>query len=534
MTRTTSSRLVPALATAAVCAVCLAGCEPGDLGTAVPGAGPAEIVNGDNCSDSTCPAAVGALVDGWGGAFCTATLIDASWVLTAAHCVSGYDTSVDFLVGNDEDTGDTYNTNAAYAHPDYDSELVINDIALVHLSSPMSSAVATPIPINTTSLTDADEGEPVFYVGFGATGSSGYGSGTKRYTEMELYRLGEIEYTSQYADTSTGICYGDSGGPGIYDLGSGDRVIGVNSTVSSTGGDECMGYYNDTRVDAYAAWINDYLGDPIPDCNDDIGICWCDDACQTDGTCDNDLCGVDGCGDTYMCMAGCDGTGACTSDCYIAADPIIMDDVDDVINCFYNQCNDETTPAGFYDCILSHCSGQIESCWEVTLCDLLGGDCGAGAACRVADYGFTDCISTDTAGYGESCNPSAVDPTSCGDGYICLNEGSMGGICHQFCVGDGDCTDGGGECGSPVFGVPNDDVGICDDDFSTTDSDTDVDTDSDTDADTDSDTDVDSDADSDSDGDTDGAGMLAPSEGGCACTAAGREASAGLLTLLFG
>jgi len=518
---------------ALVLAASLGACDPVDTPTAATlSAGPDEIVNGTNCTSSTCPAAVGALTSGY--AYCSGTLIDASWVLTAAHCAAVWSSSDHFLIGNNESSGTEYATDDAYIHPDYDPDLIINDIALIHLSSPMSSAVATPIPINATALTDAIEGELALYVGFGTTGWDAGDSGIRRYASMEVFRLGEIEYSSRYADTNTGICSGDSGGPGLYDFGSGNRVIGVNSTVSGTGGDECEGYYNDTRVDAYAQWINGYLGDPIPDCNDDIGLCVCNDACGTDGLCDNSACVTDDCGDTYACLAACaDPSAACASDCYVTADADAVDDAYTTIDCFYSHCASETTDEAFFDCIVAECPSQIRNCWSVDLCDLLGGDCASTTACRPSTYGFGDCFPTDTAAYGEACTGTATNPTSCGDGYRCLNKAETGSVCNQLCRDNADCTAGGGACTSPYYPMPNNEVGACDD-FSGTDTDTDADTDTDTDADTDTDSDSDSDSDSDGDSDTDPE-VLSPDDGNCGCSAIGTAApETGILSLILG
>jgi hypothetical protein len=492
---------------------------------------PSAIVGGQ---EETGYPAVGALVMGFGGAYsmvCTATLIDPSWVLAAGHCVKMYGITIPasmiyFYIGNDatnpSDT-EVYDIQAVYPHENFDSSLIVNDISLLKLAAPIDSSIATPIPANMASLGDDMEGKNAFYVGFGLTSSTATNSsGIKRSAYIQIFEIGEIEYTSRYQDTETGICSGDSGGPGIYEFDGGvEKVIGVNSTgIPTSTTDQCIGYYNDTRVDAYAAWIADKMGIEAPDCNADIGICYCDDACQTDGSCDNSVCGTETCGDTLMCIADCGYIKSCQSDCLVAALPEEFTKMSTLYTCITNNCANATTEAQYVECINTSCVNQVKDCCDVTMCDLLGGGCEAGAAaCRpdpaYTGYGFTNCLGTDSAGYGEPCDVSATDPTSCPDGMTCRATDN-GDKCHQLCRTADDCTLGGGECKMPAFPAPNSDVGYCADDFSA------VDTDTDSDSDTDSDTDVDSDTDTDTD-----TGTGEEAEGGdsgddsCGCSAVG-------------
>ena len=149
-----------------VCAGLVSGaCEPGsrfDDAAAIPP--PAGIINGAAETGWDGVGALTVLVGGsYGGSFCTATLIDEEWLLTAAHCVLGDSEftptpeTTRFYVGDDARPTGSFGLPASgalheviefHVHPDYaDPPDPDHDLALVRLAAPLTGVPLTAVKI---------------------------------------------------------------------------------------------------------------------------------------------------------------------------------------------------------------------------------------------------------------------------------------------------------------------------------------------------------------------------------------------------
>ena len=350
---------------------------------------PAPIVNGD--TETGWPS-VGALTfrfnDQYAGSFCTGTLIAPDWVLTAGHCVTSDGTgprairaaNSAFLVGTDARVADdggpvdgqTHAVHAFVPHPDYNPTTNVHDIALVHLAEPVTDVTPSAFSAHDLAALLAEHtaaGAPLdlFTVGFGATeGITSSGSGLKRSTTVSVDEVTATYFVSTFK--GSGTCYGDSGGPGFITVGDAPFVAGVTSAGSACPPghpdcDTCQTSTIDTRVDTYADWIQLTLESGPPTCHTAPGLCLCAEACQDDASCDDSVCKVATCRDTYSCAIACVGDADCLAACYGAALPAIVPDAEAIVACDVEHCAEhEPGTSARRDCARAECRYLYNAC----------------------------------------------------------------------------------------------------------------------------------------------------------------------------
>ncbi|MDY0062434.1 MAG: trypsin-like serine protease, partial [Myxococcota bacterium] len=396
--------------------------------------------------------------------FCTATLLSDEWALTAAHCLLPTDDfeiqawMTSFYVGTvvEEGGGFKYEADAFYPYPGYDPQAAEGDIGLVHLKDRVAG-VGT-YNINRTPLSDRNHaGASVFYVGYGVNnGVRDTGSGTKRSGTVSISDV----YLTGYRYEFEGVmpCSGDSGGPGFMTLGGAQVVAGV----VSVGDENCQETGYDTRVDAYADWIDDVMGGGGGDTNCDLaggdcvgqacypvedGVfqCYPSDGIRAGRACNSDA-------ETWVSSLPCADGAICLQVSDDPADGLCIQWCANALDCAAGEeCSPIDDIPGYGLCV-----PRVEDC------GIASEDCPAGKACYPygdpVEYG---CFESDEIGLHEVCDASVDDRLVCDDGLICLqvSDRVTDGRCFAFCLTDRDC-DALDYCEKPIF-RDLDAVGVC-------------------------------------------------------------------------
>jgi len=246
------------------------------------------------------------------GSLCTGEVISPHVVLTAAHCMapSTVGAGAEFVVF-------TGSMLPASGPPPADQLLKVteshyvptffynpmtgadqDDVGVLILAQPTTIA---PLPFNHFNLTAGDKGADVRIVGYGLTDGNdtqGTTAGTKHEAPTKLFDF--QPQTLTLYDGQHSNCEGDSGGPALVMLDGKERIAGV----TQVGYVKCpvVMASTDTRVDAYASFIDGYVNMFDPP------------AVAAGGTCATDTdCGSLPCLNG-ICTAPCD-PSASTSSC---------------------------------------------------------------------------------------------------------------------------------------------------------------------------------------------------------------------------
>ncbi|XP_063622434.1 chymotrypsin-1-like [Cydia splendana] len=203
---------------------------------------------------------------------CGAAIISHRWLITAAHCIQGVEedrVNRAWVGGNTAQTSQVYPIDYAVVHPEYDEDMKINDIALLHLAQPLTFS-------NTVQPLDLPQKEYELNAlhKFAGHGRDEHDLLTKYLMSMKVRTLGVKEcmsnlppdlhrfYTDQdkvvicvkRIDDKPGLCYGDSGSP----LVRGNTLVGIASYIPETCPESRVGMF--ANVAPFVGWIGDITG----------------------------------------------------------------------------------------------------------------------------------------------------------------------------------------------------------------------------------------------------------------------------------
>ncbi|HUG84470.1 MAG TPA: serine protease, partial [Euzebya sp.] len=232
-----------------------------------------QIVSGTPAPDGAYPWMAAFLQDG--GQVCGASVIAASWILTAAHCVvdnrgqpSAQPGAVSFVVNSTNWTqpGQTLTAAQIIPHPNYDPTTTNNDVALIRVNE---AAQVTPVRLAGAgdAALEAPPSTPRV-IGYGTIRSDGPASETLLQVDIDVVDNATCANSYPQLNGVTMLCagnpstdsnnpgrdscQGDSGGPLFAEADGGQVQIGVVSFGGECGVND-PGVY--ARVSTFLDWI---------------------------------------------------------------------------------------------------------------------------------------------------------------------------------------------------------------------------------------------------------------------------------------
>lgn len=207
---------------------------------------------------------------------CGGSLISASWIVTAGHCVLGGDESIRAVAGTDNlkrlGAAQTRMVTKIIPHPEFDRKIFNNDIAMMKVEPPFDINTANSQLVNTICLerdTMLEAYDIATVAGFGA-------KAFRKDVQTHLFKAEIAIVDHQTCDNSfehsitdnmicaggmvpskRDACTGDSGGPLMMESNERWTLIGVVSFGNDCASKGYPGIY--TKVSNYYDWIYDNI-----------------------------------------------------------------------------------------------------------------------------------------------------------------------------------------------------------------------------------------------------------------------------------
>ncbi|XP_034133991.1 serine protease 1 isoform X2 [Drosophila guanche] len=232
------------------------------------------ITNGQTASEGQFPYQVGLSFGSSSGSWwCGGSIIDNSWVLTAAHCTSGAsDVTIYYgaTVRTSAKLTQTVSSSQFVQHASYNSVVLRNDISLIKTPAVTFTSAINKVALpSIASSYSTYAGDTAVASGWGKTSDAASSvANTLQYSTFTVVTNSVCQSTYGSLIVTNGViciatpnkvstCNGDSGGPLV--LKSSNLLIGVTSFVSSAGC-ESGAPAGFTRTTYYLDWIAEKTG----------------------------------------------------------------------------------------------------------------------------------------------------------------------------------------------------------------------------------------------------------------------------------
>lgn len=198
------------------------------------------------------------LQDSKDNSFCSGVIISPVLILTAAHCISGDENTLNVFFGKSaKEITASRKVSKIIVHEEYQDEATKdrNDLALIKLIDPVPENYSSAKFIEDTSILKKET--QVLIAGYGSTGSGKF--------EPTLNILNKKIFNPNYSNTEilfdqrngSGICGGDSGGPAFVKHKGKWYLWGISSAILTRKDlAECEYKGIITKIYRHSDWLN--------------------------------------------------------------------------------------------------------------------------------------------------------------------------------------------------------------------------------------------------------------------------------------